>query len=156
MSRNGETDFSELLIRSASIAGTLSVLQFAIGGMPENPIETEEEEIAADAAFVRGSSTAAKSSKETSPSVSTAESTQSAESARAAVLFRLVEGPMAPQEASEGTTVSTGHAHRTLNELEKRDLVELLVPEDASDGPIFGLTVQGEKVTFHIERQQQA
>ena len=153
MSRNGETDFSELLIRSTSIADTLSVLQFAIGGMPEKPIETEEEEIAADAAFVRGSSTAAKSSKETSPSVSTAESAQSA---RAAVLFRLVEGPMAPQEASEGTTVSTGHAHRTLNELEKRDLVELLVPENASDGPIFGLTVQGQKVTFHIERQQQA
>ncbi|WP_049901031.1 hypothetical protein [Halococcus agarilyticus] len=114
--------------------------------MPEEPIEAEEERIAEDAAFVQGSSSA-------ESSVSTASSTRSA---RSAVLFRLVEGPMAPQEVGEGTSVSTGQAHRTLNELRKRELVELVVPEDASDGPIFELTVQGEKVAFHIERYQKA
>ncbi|PSQ13229.1 MarR family transcriptional regulator, partial [Halobacteriales archaeon QS_7_68_65] len=52
--------------------------------------------------------------------------------------------------------VGVGKAHRTLNELQGRDLVELIVPEDASNGPIFGLTVQGEKVAFHIQRQAEA
>lgn len=119
--------------------------------MPEDPIDAEEERIAADAGFVSGSSGTSGGS---TASVSTAESTT--RSARAAVLFRLVEGPMAPQEVSDGTRVSAGQARRTLNELRKRGLVEFVVPESASDGPVFELTVQGEKVAFYIERQEKA
>ncbi|PSQ12693.1 MarR family transcriptional regulator [Halobacteriales archaeon QS_7_68_65] len=100
--------------------------------------------MAADAGFVQGTSGA---------SASAASSTRSA---RETVLFRLIEGPMTPQEVSEGTKVGVGKAHRTLNELQGRDLVELIVPENASNGPIFGLTVQGEKVAFHIQRQSKA
>jgi predicted transcriptional regulator len=101
----------------------------------------EAEEVAADADFVQGASASAASTTR---------------SAREAVLFRLIEGPMTPQEVSEGTKVGAGKAHRTLNELQRRDLVELIVPENSSDGPVFGLTVQGEKVAFYIQRQAKA
>ena len=107
----------------------------------ETEVDEEAEEIAADAGFVQGASASAASSTR---------------SARETVLFRLIEGPMTPQEVSEGTKVGVGKAHRTLNELQGRDLVELIVPENASNGPIFGLTVQGEKVAFHIQRQAEA
>ncbi|EMA49184.1 MULTISPECIES: hypothetical protein [Halococcus] len=113
--------------------------------MPNDAIESEREQMAADAGFIteaEGASTA---------SVSTAESTRSA---RAVVLFRLIEGPVSPEAIGSDTPISAGRAHRALTELHKRDLVELLVPEEASDGPIFGVTARGEKAAFHIEQQK--
>ncbi|MGQ5516218.1 hypothetical protein [Halococcus saccharolyticus] len=112
--------------------------------MPNDAIESEREQMAADAGFI------AESGGASTASVSTAESTRSA---RAVVLFRLIEGPVSPQAIGTDTPISTGRAHRALTELHKRDLVELLVPEEATDGPIFGVTARGEKAAFYIEQQ---
>jgi len=114
--------------------------------MPNEAIESEREQMAADAGFITGENGASRAS------VSTAQSTRSA---RAVVLSRLIEGPVAPQAIGTDTPISTGRAHRALTELRKRDLVELFVPKEASDGPIFGVTARGEKAAFYIEQQQQ-
>jgi hypothetical protein len=110
--------------------------------MPEEDIETEDEQIAADASFVQASSGA---------SVSTAESTT--RSARAVALFQLIEGPAAPQDIGDSTEITAGQAHSALRELRDRGLIETLIPEEASDGPVFGAVPRGENAVFYIETQ---
>lgn len=115
--------------------------------MPNDAIESEREQMAADAGFITESGGASRAS------MSTAGATRSA---RAVVLFRLIEGPVAPEAIGADTPISAGRAHRALTALHERGLVEVLVPEEASDGPIFGVTARGEKAAFYIEQQQQA
>lgn len=108
--------------------------------MPDETIEIEQEQIEADIAFVQSSS---------GISIASAEST--ARSARAVVLLKLIEGPMAPQDLSNTTNLSSKQAMETLDELYKRDLLEMLVPEDDSDGPIFSILPRGEKTAVYIQ-----
>lgn len=109
--------------------------------MPDETIEIEDEQIAADADFIRGSS---------GVSIASAEST--AHSPRAVVLFELIEGPATSQDISENTALSTKRATQASNELLKRELIEVLVPESDSEGPVFGVLPRGEKAAIPIEQ----
>lgn len=111
--------------------------------MPDETIEIEDEQIAADADFIRGSS---------GVSIASAEST--ARSPRAVVLFELIEGPATSQDIGENTALSTKRATQASNELLKRELIEVLVPEGDSEGPVFGVLPRGEKAAIPIEQPQ--
>lgn len=121
--------------------------------MPDEALESEQDRIAADAEFVQ------RSSLSTSRSRASAkprwEPTSTTRSAREMVLFELVQGPLAPRDVGESAALGTGQAHRALNDLRDRDLAELLLPAEAADGPVFSLTTAGEKVTYHIEQDDE-
>jgi hypothetical protein len=108
--------------------------------MPDETIEAEQEQIVADSAFVQSSS---------GISIASAEST--GRSARAVVLLKLIEGPMAPQDLSKSTDLSTEQAIQALNELHTRNLLEILVPKNDSGGPIFSVLPRGEKAAMYIQ-----
>ena len=109
--------------------------------MPDETITAENEQIRADADFVRESSGA---------SIASTEST--GRSARAVVLFELIEGPTSARAIGNGTSLSTGQVSQALSDLENRDIVELLVSEDDSDGSIFGVLPRGEKAAVNLEK----
>jgi DNA-binding MarR family transcriptional regulator len=117
--------------------------------MPDEALEAEQERIAEDASFVQQPTLA---TSRTRPSVS-ASSTATTRSAREIVLFKLVAGPTTPREIGDSEAVSTDSARRALNELHDRSLVEQLVPPEDADGPVFALTVSGNKVAYHIDRE---
>lgn len=109
--------------------------------MPDETITVENEQITADADFVRGSSGA---------SIAATEST--GRSARAVVLFELIDGPTSARAISDGTSLSAGQASQALTDLENRDIVELLVSEDGSGESIFGVLPRGEKAAVNLEK----
>lgn len=118
--------------------------------MPDEALEAEQERIAEDASFVQQPTLATSRSK---PSVSTA-SAAPTRSAREIVLFKLVEGPASPTEIGDSEAISADTASGALSDLHDRDLVEQLVPPEDGDGPVFLLTVPGNKVAYHIDREE--
>ena len=70
---------------------------------------------------------------------------------RTAAVGRLAEGPATPTQIAEGVDISVTHVSRALRELRKRDLVDLLVPEERRKGRIYGITTRGREVWELIE-----
>lgn len=95
--------------------------------MPEDPEQIEEETIDSNAQFIAQSE------------------------ARTAVVNRLLDGPTSPQNIGSETSVGTGPAHRAVNELRKQELVEMLLPNEDPNGPVYGITAEGEKAAFEME-----
>lgn len=98
--------------------------------MPEDPIDAERDELERDASFVQESS------------------------ARDMALSQLILGPIGPEKIGDGAEISTDQAHGALNDLHDRGLVDVLISEEDSDGPIYGATIQGEKVAFHLDQKR--
>lgn len=117
--------------------------------MPDDPLEMEQKQIAEDAKFVQNPTLSTNRSK---PTIS-ASSTTMTRSSREIVLFSLVDGPTSPEEIGNNEDISTDQASSALNDLHNRGLIELLVPENDSQGPIFSLTVRGDKAVHYIDYQ---
>lgn len=70
---------------------------------------------------------------------------------RTAVMGRLAEGPATPTQIADSVGISVTHVSRALRALRKRDLVDLLVPEERRKGRIYGITSAGREVWELIE-----
>lgn len=71
-------------------------------------------------------------------------------------LRRLAEGPTTPSQIATDSDVSIAHVSRSLQELEDRSLVTLLVSEDRKKGRVYGLTEDGKAVWETIESENMA
>jgi DNA-binding MarR family transcriptional regulator len=72
---------------------------------------------------------------------------------RIATLRRLSDGPATPSLIADETDLSIAHVSRALQELRKRSVVELLVPEDRRKGRIYGITEKGDRVWSEMEAE---
>jgi DNA-binding HxlR family transcriptional regulator len=62
------------------------------------------------------------------------------------VIEALLEGPKTPSKINDHhDEPGLAHISRALKELAKKDVVELLVPEERKKGRIYGLTDDGER-----------
>lgn len=75
---------------------------------------------------------------------------------RLEVLERLAESPAPPSTIAEDTGSAVSHVSRGLQDLKKRGLVDLLVPESRKKGRIYGITDDGREVWETIEAQNLA
>jgi predicted transcriptional regulator len=69
---------------------------------------------------------------------------------RRKVLISLSNSPKTPTEISESTDIHRSHVSNTLNELSKKELVEVLNP-DATKGRLYSLTKEGEAFTEKLD-----
>lgn len=69
---------------------------------------------------------------------------------RTCVLDPLTDGPATPTTVGECIDLELTHVSRTIPELRKYDLVELVVPEERAKGRIYGLTDAGESLVGKI------
>ena len=122
--------------------------------LSEQEQEEEETQIKADAEFVQHSSSASGSAKQSGTvEVESAQVSPKGRvrSARGVALFYLVnEGPHSPETVSNDTSISTSQAGHALDELYDRELVELLLPGDAPDGPVYGVVPRGGQAAYYI------
>lgn len=119
--------------------------------MPDDPLKIEQEQIAEDASFVQEPTLSTSRSK---PTISASNTSTATRSSREIVLFSLVDGPAAPEDIASSGAIDASQASQALNELQERGLVELLVPEEDSQGPILTLTVQGDKAVHYIDYEE--
>jgi DNA-binding MarR family transcriptional regulator len=138
-------------IEGCSITQQIYIFTFCMETMPDDPLETEQEQIAEDVSFIQEPTLSATRSKPTISASATATSTRSS---REIVLFSLVDGPTASEDIANNQAVTTNQADQALNELHERGLVELLVPREDSQGPVFTLTVRGDKAIHSIDYEE--
>jgi len=72
---------------------------------------------------------------------------------RIAVLRQLSEGPATPSRIADRSDCGIAHISRALQEMRKRDLVELLVLEERRKGRVYGVTEEGERIWQKIEAE---
>ena len=72
---------------------------------------------------------------------------------RVVALTRLAEGPATPSQIATDADVGIAHVSRALQELQERDLVELLVSEDRKKGRVYGLTAAGQQTWETVEAE---
>lgn len=70
---------------------------------------------------------------------------------RTAVLSTLAADPVTPTKIAEESNCRLSHVSRAIQQLRKRDLVELLVSEDQTKGRVYGITPAGSKAWDLIE-----
>jgi predicted HTH transcriptional regulator len=119
--------------------------------MPDDPLETEQTQIAEDASFVQEPTLSTSRSK---PTISASEASTTTRSSREIALFSLVDGPAAPEDIASNEAINTNQASQALSALHERGLVEILIPKEDSQGPIFTLSVSGEKAAHYINYEE--
>lgn len=72
---------------------------------------------------------------------------------RTTVLEQLASGPATPSQIAACSGFSLSHISRALQELRRRDLVELLVSEQQKTGRLYGMTERADRVWETVESE---